>query len=986
MKPDAIKAVAAAALAWWETVAAALDPGYQVEGDAVLLLNVARGDKHRGSYGFNRVTGASCDFATGEGGDSDLVGFWARHKGIPQGKAAEEIAALLGVDVDSLGPAPGGLQREAKAPPSPVPPEAVAALAGLKEWARGKLYAVAFWEVRDQAGSLLMVRARIEEPGKDPVVVPFTWRPGPDGRSPRWSKGGSCAGLFYGLDRLASRPAAPVLICEGEKTTDAAAALFPSHVVLGLQGASSARKVDLSPLKGRAVVLWPDADQAGDEAMRCLAARLGEELGTRARLVALPAPVLEWCKPSRPGKPGGWDLADAAPQGVDVRALLEAAAVVELGRSDGAGGEERPAVERAGCYLIDEGRVCIEKDGEPRALCNFTARIREEVIRDDGKEDELTFLVEGRLASGEALPEARVPAASFPGMGWAMGAWGARAIINSGAATKDNLRAAIQHLSRPTRRRVFLNTGWRKINGQWCYLCAGGAIGANGAVPGVETEMGDRLGLYSLGAPLEGEELARAMSVSLEALGLGPDPITAPVWLSAFRSTLDDCPFSLHVSGTKGSGKSELAAVAMGHFGPALESKNHLANWASTTASMERALFLAKDALAMVDDFRPGEGRKGKEEMEAKADRIFRGAFNRSSRERLSSDARTLRGAYWCQGLILSTGEDLPRGESLRSRVLCLEWPMGAMRWELLTCLQEERAKGTHAGLMAAFIRWQAKDRDRVLAIRSGAHQEARARLGAVAHSNRTADIAAELWSAWPVLEVFARETGCMQDGALGSMHHRLWAALVAMTGAQAGHAREVDPTELFRDGLTGCLSSLRGHLVPVDTDNMPPEWVPLTGWVYGRGPSGETRLELDPKGLCLGFLALGDQEVWLHGEAAYNEASKVVDPGVSERALWKRLRECQALVPEFPGRHKSRRTIPGGGRPSFVVLRLDFLWPQAEGPGVVQSGPLAQSGNGTVPHETLATTGFGTVGTLGSGKAYPPPHAHDDEWRLAGP
>ena len=32
---------------------------------------------------------------------------------------------------------------------------------------------------------------------------------------------------LYGLDRLAARPAAPALVCEGEKTADAAGLLFP---------------------------------------------------------------------------------------------------------------------------------------------------------------------------------------------------------------------------------------------------------------------------------------------------------------------------------------------------------------------------------------------------------------------------------------------------------------------------------------------------------------------------------------------------------------------------------------------------------------------------------------------------------------------------------------------------------------------------------------------------------------------------------------
>ena len=69
---------------------------------------------------------------------------------------------------------------------------------------------------------------------------------------------------LYGLDRLALRPDAPVLLVEGEKTADAAAKLFPDHVAVTSSGGSNAAgKADWSPLSGRHVVIWPDHDEPG---------------------------------------------------------------------------------------------------------------------------------------------------------------------------------------------------------------------------------------------------------------------------------------------------------------------------------------------------------------------------------------------------------------------------------------------------------------------------------------------------------------------------------------------------------------------------------------------------------------------------------------------------------------------------------------------------------------------------------------------------
>src|SRR5262249_54178044 len=69
---------------------------------------------------------------------------------------------------------------------------------------------------------------------------------------------------LYNLDKLATRPSAPVLICEGEKAADAAEKLLPGYVATTSLGRSKAAgKADWRPLHGRTVVIWPDADDPG---------------------------------------------------------------------------------------------------------------------------------------------------------------------------------------------------------------------------------------------------------------------------------------------------------------------------------------------------------------------------------------------------------------------------------------------------------------------------------------------------------------------------------------------------------------------------------------------------------------------------------------------------------------------------------------------------------------------------------------------------
>ena len=69
---------------------------------------------------------------------------------------------------------------------------------------------------------------------------------------------------LYNLDKLAGRPDAPVIICEGEKSADAAAVIFQKSVaVTAPGGANAADKADWSVLRGRKVLVWPDDDAPG---------------------------------------------------------------------------------------------------------------------------------------------------------------------------------------------------------------------------------------------------------------------------------------------------------------------------------------------------------------------------------------------------------------------------------------------------------------------------------------------------------------------------------------------------------------------------------------------------------------------------------------------------------------------------------------------------------------------------------------------------
>jgi hypothetical protein len=154
-------------------------------------------------------------------------------------------------------------------PISPVPADAAPLTKGILERSAPAGYTFSTsWRYLDAAGQLLGLVVRFDRPANsllnDKQFKPFTFCAGPNGAREWRCKGFSDPRPLYGLDLLASRPAARVLVVEGERTAVAAGKRFPEYVVVTSSGgAMAARKTDWTPLAGRHVVVWPDADEPG---------------------------------------------------------------------------------------------------------------------------------------------------------------------------------------------------------------------------------------------------------------------------------------------------------------------------------------------------------------------------------------------------------------------------------------------------------------------------------------------------------------------------------------------------------------------------------------------------------------------------------------------------------------------------------------------------------------------------------------------------
>jgi hypothetical protein len=107
------------------------------------------------------------------------------------------------------------------------------------------------------------------------------------------------------------------------------------------------------------------------------------------------------------------------------------------------------------------------------------------------------------------------------------------------------------------------------------------------------------------------------------------------------------------------------------HFGD-FSARDFCSNWEDTVTDIEMKASHAKDAIFVIDDFKPVGGKRGVDKLHAKADRIIRGAGNQSGRGRRNANLEA-RPTYHPRCLLVATGEDHPRGESLRGRMVIVD-------------------------------------------------------------------------------------------------------------------------------------------------------------------------------------------------------------------------------------------------------------------------------------------------------------------------
>jgi hypothetical protein len=565
-------------------------------------------------------------------------------------------------------------------------------------------------------------------------------------------------------------------------------------------------------------------------------------------------------------------------------------------------------------------------------LTNFSAVIASEIELDNGVERNLYFEMQAELGGRQHKFE--VPAAEFCGMSWVSRQLGAKALLYPGFTIRDHARAAIQILSPPMpRRRVFSHLGWRQIEGKNFYLHSGGAIGSLGVRKDVETDLGELSG-FTIAEPPVGDDLRVAIAASSRFVDAAPARVTIPLYACIWRSVIDAADFTLHLTGQTGVFKSELAALAQQHFGAELDARR-LASWSSTGNALEAHAFAAKDALLVVDDFAPGGSQQDVARLQREAARLIRAQGNRSGRQRMRPDG-SLRPIKPPRGLILSTGEDIPIGESIRARMLIVEVRRGDVDTAILSDLQEAAAAGMFARALAGFLQHAARDLE---GFRSRFREERRRlRSAAGAGHARTAWLVADLGAALRLFLQFADEEPRWEQ---------CWKVLLGCIATQDEDQQSESPAQRFMALVGAAISSKRAHIGNARDPDARPADAGSFGWqrrTVGTGV-GE-REDWLPIGPCIGWT--DGETVSLEPESAYALAQKLAMEsghalGVGPKTLWKRLDDADLIARKDEGRSTTKALI-GSKRRRVLVIEVSILQ---------ESGQWGRSGhNGENPNE----------------------------------
>ena len=346
-------------------------------------------------------------------------------------------------------------------------------------------------------------------------------------------------------------------------------------------------------------------------------------------------------------------------------------------------------------FCVNGNKLCITKfvGGQEKdvPLCNFTARIVEDITVTNGIENERFLGIIGEDENGNPLRKITIPIKSFSQLEWAQEQWNMNCVINAGYGNRDNLRQAIQSTAKYAEpKTVYGTTGWWETKSGWKFCMPGGKN---------EVKLPEKTKGFSFRTDGDKETTLKA-ALSL-LYSVAPKNIMFPMIayivgsvLNTFMVKVGKEPKSvIMLYGKTGSMKTTLSLLLCSFFGRFNED-NIPMSFRDTPKSIIRYCFLLKDCPVLIDDYYPGSKHE-QSAQDSATQFLIREICNREARSTLDK-SRNQNPAERPQCNAIMTAEYLPNiGESGAARFIPLELKPGDINLDELSEYQRFAEDGT---------------------------------------------------------------------------------------------------------------------------------------------------------------------------------------------------------------------------------------------------------------------------------------------------
>lgn len=227
------KQLNATLLASIRTIIFDLVPGGKSDGNEYKSGSIYGGSGD--SFSINLNTGKWSDFAESNHRGGDLISLYAMIHNLKQFEAAKQLAEKIGFQYAIL-----------------EKPKFISAKYGAPKYIH---------EYRDRAGKITAYAIRYDLPGGKKHFSQCHY----DESGTLVYKAPPAPRTLYKLDQILKHPDLPVLICEGEKSADAAQKIVGNNYITttSMGGSQAFKKTNWNELANRSVLIWPDNDEAG---------------------------------------------------------------------------------------------------------------------------------------------------------------------------------------------------------------------------------------------------------------------------------------------------------------------------------------------------------------------------------------------------------------------------------------------------------------------------------------------------------------------------------------------------------------------------------------------------------------------------------------------------------------------------------------------------------------------------------------------------